>query len=208
MSEQSFDPAFDDTRASGRGAPPRVGVACGGAGGRGACSRVVLVLTIRSAGRGLALRSRASSASGSTRRRAAAACRKAAVVRELISRAFGGHVKSPGPGSGAVTVDGFGGPVDPLRPAPTVVAEPVVPSRDFGPASPAPSARGRGSRAAVAASRSPAGRRRRSRHGAWPARRERSCSSCGRRPEVVGLCSFVGCGRRAGASDVRSEAFG
>ena len=75
MSEHSFDPAFDDTPALGRGVQRR------------SVSRAVEPVVEAHvepssgpddppAGRGLASRSRASSASGSTRSRRAAACRR------------------------------------------------------------------------------------------------------------------------------------
>ena len=58
---------------------------------------------------------------------------KAAVVRDLISHAYAGGVPSSGAVRGAVTVDDFGDPVDPLRPPPTVVAEPVVSACESAP---------------------------------------------------------------------------
>ena len=58
---------------------------------------------------------------------------KAAVVRDLIAHAYGGGAAPARPARGAVTVDEFGDPVDPLRPPQRVVAEPVAPAREPAP---------------------------------------------------------------------------
>ena len=131
MSEHSYDPAFDDTRDSGRRAPPR------------SVSRVVepVVETHVETGSGAddpgrtrlgvtLSREQREWVEKESRRRGVP---KAAVVRDLIAHAYGGGVPPSGAARGAVTVDDFGDPVDPLRPPPTVVADPVVSARESAP---------------------------------------------------------------------------
>ena len=135
MSEHSYDPAFDDTRGSGRRAPAR------------SVSRVVepVVETHVEPGPGAddpgrtrlgvtLSREQREWVDKESRRRGVP---KAAVVRDLIAHAYAGGVPPPGPARAAtraaVTVDDFGDPVDPLRPPPTVVDEPVVSARESAP---------------------------------------------------------------------------
>ena len=206
MSEHSYDPAFDDTRASGRRAPPR------------SVSRVVepVVETHVETGSGsdepgrtrlgvTLSREQREWVDKESRRRGVP---KAAVVRDLISHAYAGGVPPSGAARGAVTVDDFGDPVDPLRPPPTVVADPVVSARESAPRfrRQAPTVEHR-----VEPSRlhgSSAWRRRCSRYGAGSTRREWPCPCAGARPAAVGgVRSSAGSGRRAGASDGWRDSF-
>ena len=131
MSEHSYDPAFDDTRDSGRRAPPgsvprvvepvvETHVEPGSAGDDPGRTRLGVTLS----------RDQREWVEKESRRRGVP---KAAVVRDLIAHAYGGAAAPARPARGAVTVDEFGDPVDPLRPPQRVVAEPVAPAREPAP---------------------------------------------------------------------------